>query len=150
MCGIFTHMDSQGVPSAMNVVPTYWVTIMGFFFTYLFINALRLYKKQETSKAPASSVAARKSQSMTSMIIIIAVGIIFAIMRYATSCETMLGMILGSLLGGSIAYGWNKFMKRCGLGRLDDLFGISNRILPLQSYEETEPTVCVPTSSSSD
>jgi hypothetical protein len=39
---------------------------------------------------------------------------------------------------------WYKFMRRCGLGRLDDIFGINNRILPMQSYETKEPTVCLP------
>ena len=118
--------------------------MMAFFFTYLFSNALMLYKTQETSKAPKSAVEARKSQAVSSMVLLVVIGIIAILMRYPTGCETGLGVILSCILGSSLANGWYKFMRNCGLGRLDDLFGISNRILPMQSYETSDPTVCLP------
>ena len=108
------------------------------------MNALFLYKKQENEKAKKEGVTARKSQALISMIVAVMVGIGFSILRYATSCETMFGILISWGLGIGMAIGWYKFMRICGLGRLDDLFGISNRILPLQSYEEITPTVCVP------
>jgi hypothetical protein len=144
-CALYTIGNPiDKAPETLNVVPTYWMTMIAFFFNYLFFNAYSLYGKQETSKASPVAVAARKSQSFISMVLLVGVGIVFTIMRYATSCETGLGLLVGWILGGSLSYGWYKFMKQCGLGRLDDLFGISNRILPLQSYQELDPTVCVP------
>jgi len=145
-CALLTVNAASGVPQAVNVAPTYWMTMMAFFFMYLMQNARMLYKKQEVSKAPNISVIARKSQALISMIVLVILAIIFVILRYTTSnCETILGIVIAWLLGGSLAYGWYEFMKSCGLGRLDDLYGISNRILPLQSYEDQDPTVCIPT-----
>jgi hypothetical protein len=141
-CSLFA-MDS-GLPGSINSVPTYWITIMAFFFTYLIANANNLYNKQTNSAAPKAATEARKFQTMTSMLLLIASAIVFTILRFATACETPLGIIIGWLLGAGLGYGWYKFMRGCGLGRLDDIFGISNRLLPYQSYQEPTPTVCVP------
>ena len=143
-CALFSMPLSGDVSIAMNSVPTYWMTIMAFFYSYLFQNALSLYEQQASSKAPANAISARKAQAGMCMAIIVALAIITTILRYATACETALGIIVAWGLGIGIGVGWYSFMKACGLGRLDDLFGINNRILPLQSYEDSDPTVCVP------
>lgn len=137
-------VSGDSVPVTVNMVPSMWMTMMAFFFVYLFINGLKLYEKQEVSNAPKGAVTARKSQAALSMAVIVGLATVFTFMRYATGCETGLGVLLSSLLGGWLAVGWYKFMRACGLGRLDDIFGISNRILPMQSMEEQAPTVCVP------
>jgi hypothetical protein len=147
-CSLVTTGAMAGVPMAANTVPSYWLTMMTFFFSYLFINAYNLYTKQEVSNASPQAVQARKSQSIMSMIVVIALAIVFAAIRYGTSCETALSFLISGLLGYGLAHGWFTFMRNCGLGRLDDLFGISNRIMPLQSMEERPPTVCMPTTSS--
>ena len=143
VCAIYPTLDNK-IPVELNVVPSMWLTMMSFFFSYLFSNAHVLYKTQEVSRAPKSAVLARKSQAMSSMILLAVLGAIILVMRYATGCETGLGVILSCILGSTIAYGWYSFMRSCGLGRLDDIFGISNRILPMQSYETSDPTVCLP------
>lgn len=144
-CSIFTAMPSGLPPVPMCVVPSYWMTMMAFFFSYLFVNALTLQQKQANSRAPANAVSARKSQALTAMVLVGVTGLLTTMFRYATACETGLGVLISWGLGYGLASGWQSFMRKCGLGRLDDLFGISNRILPLQSYEEVDPTVCVPT-----
>ena len=141
-CSMF--FSKTDIPQTMNVVPSYWLTMMAFFFTYLLLNAYNLYNKQSESKASKAAVDARKSQTIMSMFVIIGISIHFTIFRYSTTCETGLGVIISWLLGFAIANGWYSFMKNCGLGRLDDVFGISNRLLPMQSYEEPSPTMCVP------
>lgn len=143
-CSLFSMPLSTEASTPMNAVPTYWMTIMAFFYTYLFQNAQNLYSHQGNSKAPANLVAARKSQATMSMCIVVALAILTTVLRYATACETGLGLIIAWTLGIGIGIGWYAFMRACGLGRLDDLFGINNRILPLQSYEDSDPTVCVP------
>jgi hypothetical protein len=143
-CSLLSMPLSGDTSLPMNAVPTYWMTIMAFFYTYLFQNALNLYEFQANSKAPANAISARKSQAGMSMAILIALAIVTTIFRYATGCETGLGMVVAWGLGIGIGSAWYSFMRSCGLGRLDDLFGINNRILPLQSYEESDPTVCVP------
>jgi hypothetical protein len=144
-CSMFTVFPSNLPATAMNAVPSYWMTIVAFFFFYLFANAVNLYTKQSTSKAPKDAVDARRAQAMIGMIMLGITGTVFTILRYAkTGCETGLGVLVSILLGGSLGYGWYEFMRSCGLGRLDDLFGISNRILPLQSQEDNTPVTCVP------
>lgn len=128
----------------ITVVPSYWMTILAFFFSYLFSNAVNLYEKPATKNAPAAEVNARKNQSVLSMIVLIVCAVLFSILRYGTTCETAFGIVTSWLLGGSLAYGWYEFMRSCGFGRLDDLFGISNQMLPFQTLEDQEPTVCVP------
>lgn len=145
-CNLFVVGVSSEV-GVMNVVPSFWMTMMAFFYTYLFSNGLKLYEKQENSRAPKAAVQARKSQAMISMIIVIMAAIVTTVLRYGTSCETGLGVLVSWITGGWLGYWWYEFMRSCGLGRLDDLFGIANRILPLQSYEDADPTVCVPDSS---
>lgn len=142
-CNLFTIGFSDKTVM-MNTVPSFWMTMMAFFFSYLFSNAMKLYNMQENSKAPKIQVTARKSQAITSMFVIVAVALVTTILRFSTSCETLLGIMGSWALGGYLGYAWYEFMRGCGLGRLDDLFGISNRILPLQSYEEADPTVCLP------
>jgi len=144
-CSIFIS-GPNGLNEPMNSVPSFWMTMMAFFILYLYANAQSLYDISESSKAPASAVTARKSQAVLSMLILVVLGILFTILRYGTSCETAIGVLVSWLLAWGLSTWWYKFMKGCGLGRLDDLYGIANRILPLQSYEQSDPTVCVPTS----
>jgi hypothetical protein len=144
-CKLITTTISE-VPQTLNVIPSYWLSIMAFFFTYLFLNAQDLYSKQSSSKASKAAIDARKNQTMISMVILSIAAILFTLIRYSTTCELGLGVVVSWVLGGGIAFGWHSFMRKCGLGRLDDIFGISNRLLPMQSYEEPSPTMCVPTS----
>lgn len=149
-CQIFTIGPSQPLGTPVNVVPSYWLTMMAFFFAYLILNAWNLYTLQANSKAPEAAVNARKSQAIMSIAIIGVLAVATFLLRYmSTGCETGFGVGLSAILGGGIAWGWYTFMRNCGLGRLDDLFGISSRILPMQSYEDVAPTVCVPTSDNS-
>ena len=145
-CAMLPLLTAGKLPDIISVVPSYWLTMISFFYAYLFVNAYTLYNKQADSKASKELVEARKSQAMMAMNIVIGLGIITTILRYMSSCETGLGVLFSLGLGGSLAYGWYNFMLKCGLGRLDDLFGISNRILPYQSLQDNDPTVCVPDS----
>ncbi len=143
-CTLVARGALQGIPGAANTVPSYWITMIVFFMFYLFINAYDLYNKKEVDGSDPHAVKARKSQAVISMIIVIALAILFTVMRIATSCETLLSVVVSWVLGYGLSYGWYSFMRACGMGRLDDLFGINNRILPQQSMEERTPTICAP------
>ncbi len=142
-CSLFALMPS-GDPAPFNVVPTYWTVMTTFFFTYVFANGLKLYKWQAHSKAPKEAVAYRKNQVLVALIMIGLLAITSVYFRFATSCETVLGLVVGVGLGGGLGYGWYEAMRSCGMGQLDDIFGIFNRILPMQSYEDHEPAACIP------
>jgi hypothetical protein len=143
-CRMFPFFKSDQPPEPFSVVPSFWLSMMAFFYSYMFVNALSLYQRQGDSKAAPELKAARKNQALISMVLICALLIVTFIVRYSTGCEKGLGVFFSLLLGGWGGYGWYKFMVNCGLGRLDDLFGIANRMLPYQSLQDTDPTVCVP------
>jgi hypothetical protein len=140
-CAIFTTGETSDY--ALNGVPSLWMSMMAFFFWYLGINAYELYTKATNSKAPKAATDARKSQAITSMAIVGITALVFTILRYGTSCETAVGVVVSVGLGLGLAKGWFSFMRNCGMGRLDDIFGISNRILPLQSYESGPQVTCM-------
>lgn len=144
-CRMFPLFKPNQAPEPFNVVPSFWLSMMAFFYIYMFVNAMSLYNIQEDSKAAPELVAARKNQALISMVLISGLLIVTFLLRYSTGCEKGLGLFFSMLLGGGLGYGWFKFMKNCGLGRLDDLFGIANRMLPYQSLQDADPTVCVPT-----
>ena len=138
-------LSSKSVPTniLMNVTPSYWTPIMSFFFTYMFLNAYRLYNFSLGDKSLQNETGedARKTQSIVAMILIILIGLLFLLLRITTGCETLLGYTLGLLVGGSLAYGWHAFLKACGMGRLDDMFGITSRILPALVNDQSQ-VVC--------
>jgi hypothetical protein len=144
-CSMFTPFPSSGVPGAINTVPSYWMTIMAFFFFYLFANAYSLYTRQSDEKAAPQAVQARRQQAIVGMTMIGILGATVTVLRYArTGCETGLGVLASIVVGGALGTGWHTFMQSCGMGRLDDIFGITNRILPMQSFEDETPVTCVP------
>jgi hypothetical protein len=141
---LFTARPTGPYSGHVNLTPTYWYTMMIFFLTYLFLNAYDLYNREQSDSAPKVSVDARKGQAIAAMTIVCILGIALSILRWGTACETVLGMLVGFGIGIGIAQAWFTLVRNCGMGRLDDLFGISNRILPLQSLENEPPVVCVP------
>lgn len=135
----------SAIPGAVSVVPTYWMTIMAFFFTYLLSNASELMKKPTSDKADPTLVSARKSQAILSISIVSILLLVITVIRYLTSCETAIGMGIAWILGANLAILWFKFMRACGMGRLEDVFGITNMLLPRQSTDENAPVVCIQT-----
>lgn len=137
-------VDSTRMRAAVNVVPTYWFTMSVFFFSYLALNAIALYKEPSQKGADTEKVENRKNQAVMSLILIITLGIAIlgAKVWLSSGSETLLGISVGTLTGGVAAYGWFSFLRQCGMGRLEDVFGIQARILPEAAFGDT-PVVCV-------
>ena len=138
-----------GLPEAfpnrdsVSVVPTYWMTIVVFFFTYLATNSVSLYMQDSAPGAPADKVENRKSQATMSFILILVLAVIIILTKIRLiKGENMLGLITALAVGISTAYGWFTFLKQCGMGRLEDVFGIQARILPESTFGNS-PVVCV-------
>ena len=89
-CSMFTPFPKPGVPGAINAVPSYWMTIMAFFFFYLFSNAYSLYTRQATSKAPQEAVQAREQQAIVAMVMIGLLAVTVTIIRYALVVKLLL------------------------------------------------------------
>lgn len=137
--------------SPMLVFPSYWTSIVAFFFAYLFMNAYNLYNMPDQPKSPQESNDRRKTQTLISMILIAVSAILTYVFRYAlTGCETLPGMLMGVGVGSFVAYGWYSFLEACGVGRLDDIYAIKSRILPMQVHSEEAPNMCVPVENKGD
>lgn len=136
-----------------TVISSSWISMISFFFGYIFTNAIQLYNREvpdttitvDSSSAPdiSNKVVMRKSQAVVSMISIIVIGIIVFGFRYYTGCESMLGMILTTFIFVFFGYGWYKALSGVGQDRLSDLFGIANRLLPPSAISNA-PIACVP------
>ena len=143
-CTLFEAVsDTPMMP--MNAVPTTWTVMTSFFFMYLFFNAYDIYNRPVPNSADPISVNARKTRCGVSMFIIIVMLVFVLLGRgIVTNCETMIGMILGITLGSYTGYVWYYFLRSCGMGQFDDIFGISSRLLSREAAGDSAPKVCVP------
>jgi hypothetical protein len=128
------------------VVPSLWMTMITFFFSYILINAVLLYTlpSQNEDGTDDNKKSLRRSQAMISIISIVVVALSVILLRVMRSgCETWLGILFSLLIGGGTAYAWITFMTMTGNLRLADLFGIANRILTPES-SKNEAVACLP------
>jgi hypothetical protein len=155
-------ISSNTTERADNIV-SYWMTMTGFFFGYIFTNAYALYSmaptqtpdpsNPESGKQIDAGIALRSSQSITAMVLIVALGIIVLYMRiFYNGCDFSLSgnpfVLILSLLAvvGSVAGGWAWYevLGSVGDNRLADLFGIANRMMTPSALINA-PYACLPT-----
>ena len=145
---LLPETPTNGARGLVNVTPTYWLTMTLFFFTYLILNAVTLLTTPTASSKPSredlEKEENRKSQAIMCLVLICAIGLTTVIGKiFLSGGETVLGGIVAAIVAGGSAYGWFMFLRQCGLGRLEDVFGIQSRILP-GSATKDQPVVCVP------
>jgi hypothetical protein len=143
-CTLFeTISETPMLP--MNAVPTTWAVMTSFFFAYLFFNAYDIYNRPVPKTADPTSVNARKTRCGVSMFIIVIMLVFVLVGRgVVTNCETIISMPLGVALGSYTGYVWYYFLRSCGMGQFDDIFGISSRLLSREAAGNSAPKVCVP------
>lgn len=143
-CTLFEALSETPLKS-MNSVPTTWTVMTTFFFVYLICNAFDIYNRPVPKSADPISVNARKTRCGVSIFILILMLIFVLAGRYSvTNCETPLGILIGTTLGVYTGYLWYAFLRACGMGQFDDIFGISNRLLSREAAGDSAPKVCVP------
>lgn len=135
---------ASSVASPGIAYPSYWMSSIIFFFSFIFFNGLSLYNYATTQEADNEKVSSRKTHAIIGMIL--SLGMMFGLFvwRLTTDCEskTGLGAVLALLFVG-LAYGLYKAFEDCGLIRVIDLYGIGARLLPATATQE--PTqVCFP------
>ncbi len=139
-CSILTTGKQTGL---INVTPSYWLSILFFFATYVFMNALRIYNKPPGSQSTADPDTLNNRQFQASMcmgLVVVFTFILFYLrLKYAWGCEKILGIIL-SLGAIGIGIGWFNLLADCGEDRAFDLFGILGRIMPAST---TTAQACV-------
>lgn len=149
----YTTLKNPVGISDENVVSSSWVAMISFFTGYVFTNALKLYNREtdaSTIKVTSTSgsdintmIMNRKSQAILSLASIAIFALIVLGFRYYTGCESIVGMILTTVLFTFGGYGWYQLLSLTGQDRLSDIFGIANRLLP-PSAIENGPIACLP------
>ena len=140
-CNILTTTGK--LTGQINVSPSYWYSILFFFMSYLFMNALQIYNKPAGSQATAEPDTLNNRQFQASMcmglILLVSAIMIIVRMTYSRGCETLIGFLL-SLGAIGIGIGWFNALVDCGEDRAFDMFGILGRIMPASTVE---PQACV-------
>lgn len=148
-----TFMDVSPIGNAKPSmsVPSYWVSMISFFFLYLILNASDIYSRKVPKEADPIGINARKTRMAMSMTVLAIVSILVLVVRYAImKCDTPLGFLTSIGVGGGLAYGWYRFVRNCGVGHFDDIFGISSRLLSKEAAGIVSPKACVPIDNSED
>lgn len=130
-----------------SIVPSYWITSMGFFFGFIFSNAADTL---QTPMFPGSDPIGHEKRNTQSMFLIAASAIFFVILMFIRfyfmkGCEGRggSGVAISVFFGlTAIGIGWGFYMlsKVCG-ARSSDLFGVLSQILPVSAMA-TSPVVC--------
>jgi hypothetical protein len=138
----YSTLDKPSKVEDVNILcPTSYAMIC-FFLGYMLTNAVELYRRGTDPKADETKVSTRKSHAILSILSIIVFTIIVIGFRMTSKCESTIGLIIGILIFGPLGYGWYKMLSKSNEGRLADLFGISNRILPASAMKLDGPVAC--------
>lgn len=145
VCNVVIPYSTLSNPSKVEDVnvlcPTSFAMIC-FFLGYVLTNAVELYRRPTDPGADPVKVSNRTSHAVLSIASIIVFTIIVIGFRMTTKCESKLGLLFGILLFGPLGYGWYTMLSKPSDGRLADLFGISNRILPASATPD-RPVACI-------
>jgi hypothetical protein len=130
-----------------SVVPSYWITGMGFFFGFIFSNAADTL---QTPMFPGSDPIGHEKRNTQSLFLIAASAIFFVILMFIRfyfmkGCEGRgpSGIAISVFFGlTAMGIGWGFYVlsKVCG-ARSSDLFGVLSQILPA-SATAPSPVVC--------
>lgn len=122
--------------------PSYWMSSIVFFFTFVFLNGFSLYNFAANQDASDDKVSSRKTHAIIGMTASIILGLLLMTWRFKTGCENGLGLFM-SLTFIGLAYGFFSLFESCGLLRVVDIYGIGARLLPTSAT--AAPTqVCFP------
>lgn len=134
-------------PKNEKVVPSYWITSLGFFIGYIISNAVDNLMTPAQPSADSAGIEKRTTQSIIVLATscIFAVAILIARFTMMRGCEGrgMTGYIISivfATVSALIGYGVYDLSRKCG-ARSSDLFGILSQMLPTSSTTKN-PIVC--------
>ncbi len=129
-----------------NVAPSFWISHVVFFLSYLFSNALDVYSLPPVTDTPAEEWRVENRKARASMIMGVSVFmlIFLVLMRLlVTDLETKFGVLVGLASMIPLGYGWYTVAKLAGARKLD-IFGIVQQMVPVT--DDKSITYCVPPS----
>lgn len=129
---------------AVNVMPSYWMAHISFFFGYILMNAVMLYTAKPDKRASAAAVASRKSRAATLIASSVILLVVLSVLRVgATGNETFAGVVIAIFALGFAGVGWYALAQVCG-ARNSDIFGIAQKMVSQDSANKPMTCVYVP------
>lgn len=126
----------------VNIMPSYWMAHISFFFGYLLMNAVSIYTQAANKTADKNMVTSRKSRAATIIASVVIILIVLSVLRiYATGLETIGGVGLAIVVLGFAGVGWYKLAETSG-ARNSDIFGIASQMISQESGNNA-PMTCV-------
>jgi hypothetical protein len=125
----------------VNVMPSYWMQHVLFFFGYLLANGVGLYLLPQEKGQSDVFVENRKAKARAVIILTVLAALGFTVLRFGTGAETLRGVALAFVTGGGAGYAWYQFAAYCG-ARHADVFGVAPSMVPVSAKEEKAMT-CV-------
>lgn len=135
------------VPSApsmqyvQNVSPSYWLTQIWFLLSYIFTNALKVFRLEKDKNAVAALYQNRRMRAAALMSVAAISAAAITALRFFMGTETIAGAIISAIVGGLLGWGWYEFAAFCG-ARHADVFGIAQQILSTEARKPA-PMTCV-------
>lgn len=118
------------IPTTSGVytnTPSMWIAMSVFYLTYIITNAANVYGYTNKSKKAKKETAATQRRKSIGIISILAVSLLFffiVIPRLLTSCESIVGVTLGGIIGAAMGYGWWAILNACGSTIYPDIHGV--------------------------
>jgi hypothetical protein len=118
------------IPTTSGVytnTPSMWIAMSVFYLTYIITNAANVYGYTNKSKKAKKETAATQRRKSIGIISILAVSLLFffiVIPRLLTSCESIVGVTLGGIIGATTGYGWWAILNACGSTIYPDIHGV--------------------------
>ena len=128
-----------------NVSPSYWVAHIVFLFSYIFTNALTVYRKEASVSTSTYSWKVENRKARSAMIMTVSLILMISLigLRYfVVGTETFLGILIALVTFFPLGYGWYQLAIKSG-AQQGDVFGIVQQMIPIME-DDTNATLCMP------
>ena len=131
------------VGAEYSMMPSFWITVTTYILVYIMSNAVSVYSKNPTKQSnTAIAVQQRKGLGVISIIAVLIVGLLLLGTRMMSPCESWLGIISSTIIGGGVGYGWWAILNAQGNDIFQDIHGVMVGLQP--GDLRTGPLACTP------
>jgi hypothetical protein len=119
---------------SFETIPSLWMATALFYMTYIMKNAITVYtRRPKGATSDSLPVQHRKGVGIVSIITTVILLAFLIIPRFFWSqCESILGAVLGGILGILFGYGWWILLDLCGPDVYPDIHGVMIGLRPGQ------------------